>query len=172
MSPKLTNEQIERINKLADALESGKFKKGKNRLRTRNETYCCLGVACYLYGRAMHKNFWRKLEEFGYIFRRGSGSNLNELEDVQRWYGFNYPNGFMVLENTTNESIPITNLNDADDFNFTQLAALFRLYAKQGIVSNFLNVTLEQWTAVKAMGLTSAPEGAILGGQAEIEFQD
>ena len=46
-----TNEQIIENRRIWEkALESGKYKKGKGRLRSENDEYCCLGVACELFG--------------------------------------------------------------------------------------------------------------------------
>lgn len=36
---------------LIEALESGQYKKGKRCLRTKNDEYCCLGVACDLFSK-------------------------------------------------------------------------------------------------------------------------
>ena len=45
-----TNEQItENRRKWEEALESGKYKKGKRYLRSKNDEFCCLGVACELF---------------------------------------------------------------------------------------------------------------------------
>ncbi len=40
------------------ALESGKYKQGKNRLRT-DDKFCCLGVLCDIYRKETGKGEWR-----------------------------------------------------------------------------------------------------------------
>ena len=45
-----TNEQIiENRRKWEEALESGDYKKGTRYLRSKDDEYCCLGVACELF---------------------------------------------------------------------------------------------------------------------------
>jgi hypothetical protein len=41
----------ENLHKWIAALRSGKYKQGRRALRPSKNTYCCLGVACDLYGK-------------------------------------------------------------------------------------------------------------------------
>lgn len=54
--------------KWLQALESGKFKKGKGRLNFNNEKFCCLGVACELFKNKLNLKKGREKNTYNYNY--------------------------------------------------------------------------------------------------------
>lgn len=71
------------------ALRSGEFRQGRGQLR-RDNSYCCLGVACELYRRE-NGGEWRHLGNGRFSFFDVAGLLPNE---VQCWLGLRRCDGF------------------------------------------------------------------------------
>lgn len=132
----------ERVQLLVDALRSGDFKQGLNMLRTNDDTYCCLGVACEvarLNGLGIDwvsqetscdcedcsANRWKF---------NGSGEALGE--DVANWYGFE-DDGYFVNDpqlgpDEQGRTLTAIRANDDYGWNFDQIAdALEKKYLNE-----------------------------------------
>ena len=94
--------------KWVEALRSGRYKQGRNRLRT-EYGYCCLGVACEVYRRETGGGIWEEGTLDFHIFD-GTGRRVVEkvvLPDaVSKWLGLVDRAGFF-------EGGALTNLNDS-----------------------------------------------------------
>lgn len=66
------------------ALESGKYRKGKYRLKTSQGRFCCLGVACEVYGLVPSKSF--RYWEY-------DGNERILPPEVQKWLGLKSKSG-------------------------------------------------------------------------------
>jgi hypothetical protein len=109
----ITPEQKERLKELVKALRSGEYKQTKESLRN-EEGYCCLGVACDLYGKINNVS-WGETLDFLYE------STVLPLE-VKEYFGFEHNFGFnYYLEGRGYK--PLTWLND-NLFDFNQIADL------------------------------------------------
>lgn len=86
MNRQLTDEQIQRNIAWAEALESDQYKQGTRCLRSLNDEFCCLGVACDLYFEATGDGSWDKHnEDSNYYFQGRDGF---PSEEVRRWFGW------------------------------------------------------------------------------------
>ncbi len=103
---------------LADALESGDYRKAKGQLRKGNTNrMCCLGVACNIY--AQHnpkkvKNETNPEELFGY--------SASLPEQVKEWFGFGTRDGYFVYKGF---STSLAEMNDGN-YSHKQLAKIIR----------------------------------------------
>lgn len=74
-----------------EALRSGKYKQGKNRLKNDKREFCCLGVLCDLHRKFSNKPLkWRKLEDPSTRFYDGQQYYLPK--SVQEWAGLDDSN--------------------------------------------------------------------------------
>jgi len=85
----MTEVNKDAIQMWVDALRKGGYEQGKGFLRTEDDKYCCLGVACDIYP----DRVWDKpvLHEYGYENKPAyeMGSQYNILpSDVAEWLGF------------------------------------------------------------------------------------
>jgi len=92
------------------ALESGRYKQGKDKLCDKNGRHCCLGVAA----RSMRKKF--KLESFRYSVE-GCGTGLVSFEEI----GLRSSGGKMRGETSS-----LITLNDSRGYTFKQIAHFIR----------------------------------------------
>lgn len=117
----------ERVQLLADALRSGEFPQGHNMLRTHDDKYCCLGVACEV----------ARLNGIGIKWDALTGGcaceDCNESRwnfdgtaealgrNVADWYGFDIDKHFSAdVEIGTDEDLgTITMINANDDLKWT-----------------------------------------------------
>lgn len=76
-----------RIRQWVAALTSGKFRQGKNMLRTPRNNYCCLGVACEVYHQATGKGRWEKRDKDWYFVVGNASESSAMPEAVMRWFG-------------------------------------------------------------------------------------
>lgn len=92
------------------ALRSGEYQQGRGSLRTPADRFCCLGVACDLYGHE-HHIAWKgerfQHEEFHLPF------------DVQDWLGLNTVKGSYIAGN--HQATNLANRND-NGANFQKIA--------------------------------------------------
>lgn len=112
----------ERVQLLVDALRSGEFQQGQCRLN-RNETLCCLGVACEV---AIRHGVTVRREEYSDSYDRWveyDGEIAYPPSSVTAWFGFtdNDP----MLFSPTGEPSRATWMNDERDYSFAQIADAF-----------------------------------------------
>ena len=74
------------------ALRSGDYQQGQGFLR-QGDQYCCLGVLCDLYGKAVGPE-WEVVDEYYYSYdvRAMRGSHTTLPFKVQEWAGIDSPN--------------------------------------------------------------------------------
>jgi len=106
----LTKEQRERVAKWCEALESGKYKQGRDALRN-GDMFCCLGVACDL----VDQSKWSDKHRY-------DGCDDYPPRDVAEMYGLRLENLRLTID-----GVP----KDADEHNdngkaFTQIAKAIR----------------------------------------------
>jgi len=73
--------------KWADALKSGKYKQGKNVLRS-GDSFCCLGVLCDIY-RTNASGGWNGIR---FVAPDGTSSEIELPSAVRVWAGMKSPN--------------------------------------------------------------------------------
>lgn len=121
----------ENMRKLADALDSGKYAQGDAALRTKNDKFCCLGVACDISGLGQWvlsgtSSLNYKYEVVGDNDFSAQGTALL-TPAMCRWLGtsnegrFTYPGSEDVQT--------LTNINDSGKFTFSQIADILRCEA-------------------------------------------
>lgn len=116
----------EMLRKWANVLESGKYKKGRNCLRTGNE-FCCLGVYCD----AFLDGEWKYLED--------------ELDENENKYSFSYhglQNNLRMPDNARDtvglseaEEEDLMSLNDRSD-SFSEIVKILRNWANESDSEN------------------------------------
>lgn len=99
------------------ALRSGKYEQGKGRLRTKDDKFCCLGVACDVMGTE-----W-KLSDEGY---QDSYFNMMPPEAKNYFgmatYGDFDKEKFLITDNVGIKQYALWSLNDMHNYNFNQIA--------------------------------------------------
>lgn len=93
---------------LVETLASGKYKQGKQMLRSVDNKYCCLGVACDIYDSSR----WSKLFTRTCTMYRFSGETCSLPVEVEDWFGFFSATGVAGPESHACEP-SLANLNDA-----------------------------------------------------------
>lgn len=73
------------------ALRSGKYEQGIGQLKTNDGKYCCLGVACEVWCKRMHKPW-------------PSGNTIHLPENVVNWLGLRSRNGQYGDDFLTNDN--------------------------------------------------------------------
>lgn len=74
--------------KWAEALRSGKYKQGMNRLRDEKNNFCCLGVLCNLHANEFPKLAKAETDPLMYL-----GEDESLPSQVREWSGINDPLG-------------------------------------------------------------------------------
>ena len=109
----------ERIKLWVEALRSGKYQQGRRALRTLDNKYCCLGVACEVYREQTGDGDWREADEY-VSFHPSEGNKGTALlpSAVQKWFG--------LRESPFVGHDPLTYLNDREgcSVSFRDLANL------------------------------------------------
>ena len=126
----------ERVQKLVDALRSGEYEQGRGGLR-RDESYCCLGVACAIFQQEKPRSEWF-LQEDEENFRFRATPEEDFPDDlflpplVAEWYGFTNRNPILISGFSENRPHrQATLLNDGESSkgvaprSFSELADLF-----------------------------------------------
>lgn len=108
-------EYEERRERWAKALESGEYAQTKSRLRD-STGYCCLGVACDLYGKETGEEWQPLVISKKYVFM---GARTSLPEEVQDWLGLRDVNGVISPDLT------LVHLNDTGS-TFAEIAAIIR----------------------------------------------
>lgn len=107
-----TQSQYDRLIEWVQALESGKYKQTKYRLRKRGESnnysYCCLGVADVV------------AKRHGMRGTKGEELNYNDIY-VREFFGFECRAGFITKDGNT-----LITLNDSMDYTFKEIAEVIR----------------------------------------------
>ena len=114
----LTQEQYDNNVKLIEALHSGKYKQGTGRLR-RDDTFCCLGVACDL----IDPSGWNGNS---YIEQNESISAYLAPNSIINKYGFNCGRGFDLNNHT------LSSLND-NGKSFKEIADMLEQFLKKEV---------------------------------------
>lgn len=122
----------ERVQLLVDALRSGDFEQGQNMLRTKDDTYCCLGVACEVARLNGIGIEWEPkpggcecegCQESRWKF---NGSNEALGETVADWYGFEHDgrlaNDVQIGHDGFGNSVTMIRANDDLGWSFIEIA--------------------------------------------------
>lgn len=131
----------ERVKLLVDALRSGDFEQANNMLRTKNDTYCCLGVACEVARLNGIGIEWDKKEQGcdcedcrdnRWNF---NGSNEALGSDVADWYGFPVDGAFandpQIGDDEFGNAVSMIRANDDLGWDFKKIAdAVEKKYLK------------------------------------------
>lgn len=99
------------------ALRSGKYKQGRGMLRTRENTFCCLGVLCDLRSRQLRRSPWKQ-NDHGYW---SYGQRYNDAvltPAVMRWAGLK------STDPVINAELSLSGYNDSRKYGFKQIARL------------------------------------------------
>ena len=109
------------------ALRSGKYKQGKQTLRTKDGEYCCLGVLCDLYAKSVEgkskKAKWFKTSYGIWQFNPGRRAEKNEAvlpPAVIKWAGIGSSNPSLVGKD--GKSKRASTWNDAERVGFKGIA--------------------------------------------------
>lgn len=93
------------------ALRSGKYKQGKDQLKTSEERFCCLGVLTDLYCKSTKKSW-----------DQATKNNDKTLPySVQVWAGIRDSNPSVKIEGASNS---LSDINDSGDYSFKKIATL------------------------------------------------
>jgi hypothetical protein len=114
-----------------DALRSGKYKQGMGRLRTANNTFCCLGVLCDLAVDAgvlpAPKLEAARLYAYEDLTYQDNCKVSTLPEDVRKWAGMNTLSGYFSIDEAGDS---LTQLNDRG-VTFTKIADIIDLHVDQ-----------------------------------------
>lgn len=118
-----------RVKLLVDALRSGEFQQGQNMLRTPDDKYCCLGVACEvarLNGIGIdwqEKNTGCDCETCQQLNWRFDGTGEALGRNVADWYGFDVNDRVSIdVKIGTGEDITMIRANDDLGWDFQKIA--------------------------------------------------
>lgn len=81
----------ENLTKLSNALRSGEYRQGMGMLRTKDNEFCCLGVACDLYAKENGLD-WQEIADGSWKFngyRNYLPSEVASWLGIDRWGDFN-----------------------------------------------------------------------------------
>lgn len=122
----------ERVKLLVDALRSGEFTQGQNMLRTADDTYCCLGVACEVARRNGIGIEWElnpqgcEREDCQESHWKFNGSNEALGETVADWYGFEHDghlvNDPQIGHDEFGNIVTMIRANDDNGWDFKRIA--------------------------------------------------
>lgn len=105
----LLEKQIENTKKWIEALRSGEYPQGKLALRTADNHYCCLGVACDI----LEGGKWKNPHNETHNYIGQDGESATALPDFEREIDLGVSNNLM------NE---LVHMNDDDDASFKEIA--------------------------------------------------
>lgn len=112
---------LENIRKWVDALRSGEYYQGRDQLRSRQDTYCCLGVACEV---AMRNNVELEVTYYDYEYRYNN-ERYGLPCPVLDWLGLDVRDNNPVVGTDTDETtIRAMNANDDLGLSFAEIAVL------------------------------------------------
>ena len=110
MELELSTEDKKQINQWCEALESGKYKQTRHRLQE-SKGYCCLGVACELFGENL------KRDKDGYLVGKKPFDQRNEKATIPDW---------LVRINYASSIYSLTCYNDIQKLSFKEIAKKIR----------------------------------------------
>lgn len=112
--------------KWVKALRSGKYTKGKGALKTKKNTYCCLGVLTDLYSKETGRGKWTKNKLDDPAFKVNNETNGGTLpRSVQKWAGLNDPNPRVWVGTVvTRREKTLASVNDHTRASFKGIAKL------------------------------------------------
>lgn len=104
------------------ALRSGKFTQGKDRLKTDDEDYCCLGVLCELAVEDKVIAPAKDTEDFGWIYEDEQGTLPNK---VREWAGLAEDNPYVEFTRDGEARYEsLSELNDDLNLSFKEIALI------------------------------------------------
>lgn len=122
----MNKEQYIRVMHLCDVLESGKYTKGRGCLR-RNNSFCCLGVACDISGLGRWEQNTRGEQK--YIISDSDYSHMLLPRAVKEYYGFPSLAGSGIIPDYS-----LANLNDGtciQEYSHPEIAEIIRKWAEE-----------------------------------------
>lgn len=109
--------------KWIQALESGEYKKGTERLKT-PEGYCCLGVLCDIYAKETELGSWS-----GNNFKVNT-NHFNHIavlpQDVLKWAGLRFNNPLIDHSNEYIKSIAEVNDHESPSGTFKEVIEIIK----------------------------------------------
>lgn len=100
-----------------EALRSGKYQQGNGYLRTIDDKYCCLGVACEILG------IESTVSLSGIAYFYGESKMINILPtEAAKALGINNIGQFESYNDNNNKHTSLWELNDVDQLSFNEIA--------------------------------------------------
>jgi hypothetical protein len=119
-----TPEQQQHRRELVDALRSGKYQQATGMLKTQDNRFCCLGVACDISGLGYWENVKESMVDTNYVItgRDPLGATLG-MGPLNEYFGLGATGDFHppVLKDGT-YAYNLYNLNDSLHWSFDQIA--------------------------------------------------
>lgn len=112
------NPEVKR--KWVEALRSGKYKQGKERLCDKDNNFCCLGVLCDIY-LSERNDEW---ENTSGIDKLCYGLSCYPPPEVRNWAGLDYRNPHVKVPCGPDGTRSLGVLNDDCNYTFEQIADL------------------------------------------------
>lgn len=118
----------ENLNKLADALESGKYVQGRLSLRNHDNGHCCLGVACDISGLGE----WQIGEDshlFDYVITDNGEPHASRYvltNPLRKWLGITENGDFTTVDG---RELRLVDLND----NFVPFAEIAKILRDESV---------------------------------------
>lgn len=128
------------------ALRSGEYNQGKHNLKPAENTYCCLGVLCLIYGRHQEHfiDFHKREEDGAWAFdvpeAKPRSHSVLPHDEIYKWAGIIHPgddNLLASVKNTSGETIDmhcrtaaglLSTLNDSVGYSFNEIADYIETY--------------------------------------------
>lgn len=140
----LTEDQQENLGSWIEALRSGKYSQGEGHLRTKDDSYCCMGVGCDVYRSATGLGKWvRKGRKYFFDYTDDKSSFQKDAtmpSIVGRYFGIE--DDFMIRIRMTEKSRAVGNyglmtLNDARYATFSEIADILEVAMMGGLSTPF-----------------------------------
>lgn len=113
----MTKLQKKRVRAWVKALRSGKYKQGREVLKTKSGRYCCLGVACNIARKDLKADWvWNKEQRYNSFL----GDTAVLPNKVRRYYGFSEQNPTIWLGGRP--SVTCASANDHEKWSFKKIA--------------------------------------------------
>jgi len=113
-----------RLDAWIAALRSGEYQQGKSVLRRTDDTFCCLGVGCYVFHKETGEGYWENDDEedcysFGVVDQNGLYDDIESVmpSKVQAYFGLTDEKLFESSANTH-----LFNKNDFLGWSFNEIA--------------------------------------------------
>ena len=100
--------------KWIDALKSGEYQQGRERLKTKDGKYCCLGVLCDIYSKETGEGEWVKNKYGGFAFEIEEKNSKWELpRKVYQWAELDGDNPIFSSPDNKFGTSSLAEVNDA-----------------------------------------------------------